>query len=84
MSNEIQQLRFAKYMEKYGRKGVTNHELARQGFLRYSHYVLVCRTQYGMNILTERQYLPNGRATNVWTYRLVTEKKTPWWKLNRV
>lgn len=33
MSSEIQQLKFAKYMEKYGRSGVTNHELARQGFL---------------------------------------------------
>lgn len=72
---EIQQLRFAKYMEKYGRRGVTNHELARQGFLRYSHYVKVCRDQYGMNILTERQYLPNGRATNVYKYYLIKEKK---------
>lgn len=73
MSSEIQQLKFAKYMEKYGRSGVTNHELARQGFLRYSHYIKVCRDEYGMNIVTERQKLPNGRSTNVWKYYLIKE-----------
>lgn len=77
---EIQQLRFAKYMNKYGRKGVTNHELARQGFLRYSHYIQICRTLYDMQIITERQYLPNGRATNVYKYYYIPEKRTPWWK----
>lgn len=84
MSGEIQQLKFARYIQKYGKKGVTNHELARHGFLRYSHYIKVCRDDYGMNISTERQYLPNGKATNVYKYYLLTEVKTPWWKLKRV
>lgn len=77
--SELRQLKFAQYMEKYGRKGVTNHELAHQGFLRYSHYVQVCRQQYDMNIITERQFLPNGRATNVYVYTYVAPKKK-WWK----
>lgn len=84
MSNEVQQLKFAKFMKKHGRSGITNHALARQGFLRYSHYIKQCRDEYGMSISSERQYLPNGRATNVWKYYYTEEKKTPWWKLKRV
>lgn len=67
------QLKFAKYMKRYGIKGVTNHELASNGFLRYSHYIQICRTLYDMQIITERQYLPNGRATGVYKYYLVEE-----------
>lgn len=80
---ETRQLRFARFMEKYGIRGITSVELSRQGFLRYSHYVKVCRDQYDMNILTERMYLPNGRATNVYKYTLIKEKKTSWWSLKK-
>lgn len=73
-----------KLMRKAGKKGLPNYEFPRNRILRYSQVIKTLRDEHGMNILVEREYLPNGRATNVYRYILIEEEKTPWWKLTHV
>ena len=73
-----------KLLRKAGKRGVPNHEFYKHRILRSSARLGELRAE-GFNILCERDYLPNGRATNVFRYILIEENtKTPWWKLNRV
>lgn len=67
-----------KLLRKAGKRGVENHVFPRWGILRYSAVIKDLRED-GYNILTERKWLPNGRATNTYTYILIEEKKR-WWK----
>lgn len=71
-----------KMLQKAGQKGVPNYEFPKHRILRSSARLGELRAQ-GYDILCERDYLPNGRATNVFRYILIEEKKTPWWKLTR-
>lgn len=70
-----------KLLKQAGNKGVPNYAFYQNRILRPSARIAELR-QDGHNIQAERQHLPNGRATNVWKYYLIEDKKS-WWKLNR-
>lgn len=78
----LQTSRALKMLKKAGNKGIENHVFPRYGILRYSSVISDLRDA-GYVISVERKYLKNGRASNIYIYRLVEEKKTPWWKLGR-
>lgn len=63
-----------KLLLKRGSKGVYNYEFPTHRLLRYSHYIKKLRDEYGCHITAERLKLSNGRASNVWVYRLVDEE----------
>lgn len=62
-----------KLLKKAGKHGVMNYTFPQHRLLRYSQYISDLRDE-GYTILVERQYLPNGRATNVWKYTLLENK----------
>ena len=69
-----------KMLRKAGKHGVKNYEFPMRGILRYSARIGELRAE-GFNIVAERQHLPNGRSTGVFTYVLIEEeKKKQWWK----
>lgn len=80
---ELQTAKMLKMLKKAGNRGIENHVFPRHGMLRYSSVISDLRDA-GYVITVERKYLKNGRASNVYIYRLVEEKKTPWWNLARV
>lgn len=51
--------------------GAFNFELSRYS-LRYGHFIYSLRLE-GHNIVTERQFLKNGRASNTYRYYLIGE-----------
>jgi hypothetical protein len=57
-----------KALKEAGNKGLTNYNLSGIS-LKYTNRISELR-QSGNNIYTERQYLPNGRATGTWRYYL--------------
>lgn len=61
-----------KMLQKAGKHGVKNFQFAERGILRYGAVIELLRKE-GYHIITERQHLPNGRATNVWNYTLTEE-----------
>ena len=69
--------RIIKMLRRAGSRGIANYEFPRHRILRLSARVNDLR-QDGYNIYCERQYLPNGRATNVWKYYLNEEPKKKW------
>jgi len=52
--------------------GVANYQFANNRILRYSAVIERLRKD-GYNIITERVFLKNGRATNVWKYTLIED-----------
>ena len=68
-----------KMLRKAGSKGVKNYQFPMNGILRYSARIGELRAE-GFNIVAERVRLPNGRATNVFTYVLIEDKKKKWWQ----
>lgn len=79
MSNLTQTSQVLQLLKKAGKHGVPNYSFYAHRILRPSARIAELR-QEGLIIVAERQHLPNGRATNVWNYILVTEEKKPWWK----
>lgn len=80
MSNLPQTSRLLKLLWKAGSKGVPNHAFYKHGILRSSARIAELRAD-GYEIMAVRQYLPNGRATNVWNYVLVEQDQTKkWWQ----
>lgn len=71
-----------KLLRKAGNKGVPNYVFPRHRILKYSSRITDLR-QEGHDIYCERDYLPNGRASNVFRYYLNEEKETLWQKLVR-
>jgi hypothetical protein len=59
-----------KMLRKAKSRGVRNYEFANHRILRYGARLETLRKD-GYTILTEREYLKNGRATNVFVYTLV-------------
>jgi len=79
MSKELTQSeRMLQLLRKAGSEGMYNYQFPQHRLLRYSQYVSDLRDD-GYTVLVERQYLPNGRATNVYRYTLV-EPKSDWIK----
>lgn len=72
MSELSQESKILKMLRKAGQRGVANHEFPKRRILRYSARIGDLRAD-GYNIICERVYLPNGRATNVFKYILVEE-----------
>ena len=69
-----------KMLQKAKHHGVKNYEFPMRGILRYSARIGELRAE-GFNIVAERQKLPNGRSTGVFTYILIQEEeKKSWWK----
>ena len=62
-----------KLLKKAGSRGVHNYEFPEHRLLRYSHYIKVLRDEYDCHITVERLKLPNGKASNVYLYKLVGE-----------
>ena len=71
-----------KMLRKAGQRGVPNYKFQQHRVLCYTKIISNLRAD-GYSILTERQYLPNGRATGVHNYVLI-EERTPWWRLDRL
>jgi len=70
-------------LRKAGGRGVANYEWPQHRILRVSARIGELRAE-GYDILCERDYLPNGRATNVFRHIILEEtgkKKTLWQKL---
>lgn len=67
---QTQQGKILNLLKQRGQKGVANYEFSRMHILRYSARMKELR-QEGHNIVTERDHLPNGRATNVFRYILI-------------
>lgn len=78
MSKLTQQEQVLQLLRKAGNKGVPNYALYQHRILRPSARIGELREE-GFNIYCEREYLQNGRATNVYRYYLIEEKKR-WWK----
>lgn len=72
MSNLPQTSKIIKMLWKAGKRGVYNYEFPKHGILRYSARINELRADK-YNILCERVYLNNGRATNVFRYTLINE-----------
>lgn len=66
---ETQVQKTYKLLKKAGSNGVPNYKFPQNNLLRYSHYISELRKE-GHRITIERQYLPNGRASNVYWYYL--------------
>lgn len=68
-------------LKRNKRKGVANYEFAGVRILDYTARISELR-QDGHNIVAVRDFLPNGRATNVFRYFLVekSEKKLRFWQ----
>lgn len=82
MSKELSQEETAlKMLRRAKSHGVYNYELAGVRILRYGACLKRLRDD-GHNILTERVYLPNGRATGVFRYVLVEEPRKSTWTLH--
>ena len=80
MSNLPQTSKIIKLLWRAGKRGVPNYEFPKHGILRYSARINELRAD-GYDILCERQYLPNGRATNIFRYTLIEEDQTKkWWQ----
>lgn len=79
MSELSQEARILKLLRKAGNKGIANYEFPRQRILRYSARIGNLRND-GHNIYCEREYLPNGRATNIYRYYLYEDSKKKWWQ----
>lgn len=80
MSEISQQTRILRMLRKAGSKGVPNYEFPKAHILRLSARLGELRKE-GYNIICERDYLPNGRATNVFRYVLIEqEPKKKWWQ----
>lgn len=78
MAKLTQQEQVIKLLRKAGSKGVPNYAWYQNRILRPSARIGELRAD-GFNIYCERERLPNGRATNVFRYYLIEDKK-PWWK----
>jgi len=78
MSEINQTSRILKMLYRAGSKGVPNYAFYQNRILRPSARIGELRAD-GYNITAERQYLPNGRATNVWHYVLYEETNKKWW-----
>lgn len=72
MSDLSQQGKILKLLRQAGKKGVPNYKFPRHNILRLSARLGELRAD-GYNIYCTRDYLPNGRATNVWRYYLSEE-----------
>lgn len=70
---ETQTTRVLKLLRSNKVQGVPNYKFARAGMLRYGAYIKDLRDD-GYNILTQRDKLPNGRASNVWRYFLLEDE----------
>lgn len=68
METQIQ--RTYRLLKLAGKDGVPNYKFPEHNLLRYSHYIKKLRDEYDCHITVERQYLPNGRASNVYWYYL--------------
>ena len=62
-----------KMLKRAGSHGVHNYDFSNNGMLRYGSLILELRKD-GHNISVERQYLPNGRSTQVYKYYLLDEE----------
>lgn len=69
---ESQQTKVLRALRKAGQRGVPNYWFPEHRILRLSARLGELRAE-GYNIVAERQYLPNGRATNVWNYILIED-----------
>lgn len=67
-----QEQRILTLLRKAGSKGVANYEWPQNRILRASARIGELRKD-GYNIYCVREYLPNGRATNVFRYYLNEE-----------
>jgi hypothetical protein len=72
MINLSQNEKILKLLTKAGNKGVPNYDFPKHKILRYSSRITELRKE-GYNIYTERQKLPNGRATGVFRYYLLND-----------
>lgn len=59
-------------LKRAGSRGVFNYELTKIS-LQYTGRIFALRNE-GHNILCERQYLKNGRASNTFKYTLISDK----------
>ena len=67
-------------LKNAGKHGVPNYTFFDNRILRASERIRELKAD-GYSIVTSRDYLPNGRATNVYRYTLIEEeKKKPLWK----
>lgn len=79
MSELSQHARILKMLRHAGSKGVANWEFPQARILRLSARIQELRAE-GHDIIVERDYLPNGRATNVFRYILVEDTPKKWWQ----
>lgn len=80
MSNS-QESRMLNMLRRAGGRGIKNYEFQRSGILCYTKIISNLREDK-WDIITERLYLENGRATGIFYYVLLEDKpaKKPWWK----
>lgn len=78
MSEITQESKVLKMLRSAGKYGVENFKFPEARILCYTKAISRLRED-GHNIITERVYLPNNRATNVYVYTLIEPKKK-WWK----
>lgn len=77
-----QETRVLKLLRKAGSRGVPNYKFQQHRILCYTKIISNLRSD-GYNILTERQFLPNGRATGTYNYVLIEENNKPWWRRSK-
>ncbi len=63
--------RVLQLLKRSGKRGVFNYELTKIS-LQYTGRIYALRHE-GHNILSERQYLRDGRASGTWKYYLISE-----------
>lgn len=61
-----------KMLRKAGKRGVPNYKFQHHRVLCYTKIISNLRAD-GYSILTERHFLPNGRATGTYIYTLIEE-----------
>jgi len=67
---DSQTSRVLKMLKKGGSRGIANYEFQNERVLCYTKRISDLRKE-GYTILTERDYLPNGRTTGVFRFILI-------------
>lgn len=74
--SDSQHAKIIRMLRASKRKGVANYQFPEARILNYKARVHELRRD-GWIIDIQRQYLPNGRATNVFWYHLIEEEDKP-------